>query len=233
MRSVKPIWILAFTLLLVGGLIFGSQAFVGAAPGLIRGPSPHQAEVDRTTFLINEDSRKPKFDGLVHGWRIAPEDALAASGVADRNLAQLDCEPTPAGAETQTNLDVVLGYFPTALKVESSTGPNKWVCGSKGLSVSYDYNVSGPLGAGGIWVERALWGRRSQVLSAATDKVEAGEISGHPAIFIHPLDNSSGLGLAEIIVIEDDTGPKFRILRLTSNDAVSFEELVKIAGAVK
>jgi len=230
-EKLVPVCILGavgFTALVGSQLALKSNAASGGGRR-----SSHDAEAATTTALINADAAKPRFDGTINGWRLAPYDRLKAEGVDDRNLSRSKCEPTSAGAETKTTLDFILSYEPPGLKIESSIGPTKWVCGSEGLSVAYDYNLNGPIGVGELWAEQALWGRRSQEVFVANDRVAEGSINGKPAIFIHPIDDATGLGFAEIIVIENDESAPYKILRITSNDAIPFDQLVKIAEGAR
>jgi hypothetical protein len=186
-------------------------------------------EIER---IYNEAAAKPRFDGTILGWRIAPASVLRAEGIADLNLSRT-CAAEPAGEETKTELDISLTYFPDGITIEGISGPSKWVCGGEALRVAYSYHVETPFGAGVLDVERAIWGRRALDASVPRDSVEAGAINGKAAIFLHPADDASGLGISGIIVLERATGSEFTILRLIADDGIPFAELIKIAEGVK
>jgi hypothetical protein len=181
--------------------------------------------------ILNEDAAEPRYDGTVHGWRVAPDSVLEAEGLGGRDLSR-SCEPTLAGAETSTQLDFTLIYFPPNMAISTVSGPRKWVCADEGLSVSYEFGLETSLGAGTLWVERSIRGRRALGLLVPSESVEAGIINGKPAVLAHPSDDNTGLGIGRVIVIEDDTAPEFTILRITGDNGVPFAELVRIAEAI-
>jgi hypothetical protein len=181
--------------------------------------------------LMDQEAAKARFNGIVHGWRLAPRDALEAEGIARRNLS-LDCESRPAGAETPTQLDFKVTYFPAGTTIENSSGPSKWVCGARGLSVVENYNLDTRYGVGGLRIERFVVGRRALSMYAANDRVQASVIDGKPTILIRPIDEESGLGESMIIVIEDDVAPEFVILRVIA-DEVPFSEVMKVVAGVR
>lgn len=182
--------------------------------------------------ILDEDAAKDRFDGAIHGWRLAPDSVLEAEGLSARTLSR-SCEPKPAGTETPTQLDFTLSYIPPEITVREVSGPTKWICGGDGLSVMYVYALDTPLGSGDLFVFRAVWGQRTLDLQAPKDGVEASTINGKPAIFAKPADEAYGLGLGQVIVIEDDTEPEFTILRVFADNGVPFSELVKIAEGIK
>ncbi|MBI4730280.1 MAG: hypothetical protein HY775_12420 [Acidobacteria bacterium] len=181
--------------------------------------------------LVDLDAQKPRFNGSVHGWRIGPHGALEAEGLEGRGL-QLDCEARETGAETRTDLDFTLNYFPTGATVESASGPIKWVCGDTGLSVAYNYELNTPYGAGYLTVERTLWGRRAFEINAASDRVTPGSVNGYPACLVRPL-HETGLGQAQVLVIEDDTLDPYAIVLHVVSDNVPFDELQSVAEGVR
>jgi len=182
--------------------------------------------------ILDDAAREERFDGTVIGWRIAPDSVLDALGIRDRNLDR-PCDSSPAGAETPTQLDFTLTYLPSGIGVGEVVGPAKWICAGEGLSVAFEYRLSTPYGAGSLWVERSIRGRQTLALAVRRDSVQAGMINGLPAIFIHPADDASGLGVGRVIVIEDDTAPEFTILRVTAENGVPFSQLLKIAEGVR
>jgi hypothetical protein len=190
------------------------------------------ASIDEVIAIYRAQAAKPRFDDSVIGWRIAPYEALVADSIDDRNLHRT-CEPYEAGAETSTQLDFTVGYLPPGLKIGPAAEPYKWVCGKEGLSVLYVFNVSGAYGNGQILVERSIQGRRALEMDIPYDSVETGTVNATPTVFVHPADDTSVLGMGRVIVVEDDTGPEFTILSVLSDDAVPFDELIKIAEGIK
>lgn len=192
--------------------------------------SPFTIEQIRTLYAV--EAAKARFDSTLLGWRIAAYDALKSEGISDRNLIR-SCEPHPAGAETPTQLDFTVGYLPPEFKIGPVEGPMKWLCGDEVLSVLYVYNVATALGAGQLWFERSITGRRVLEMDVPEDSVEAAMINGTPAIIVHPADDATGLGMGRVVIIEDDSGPEFTILSITADEGVPFVELVKIAEGIK
>lgn len=184
-------------------------------------PTPDASEAEGT----------PWFDGAVHGWRVAPYQVLEAESLQGRNLNR-SCEPQRRGAEARTDLDYAPTYLPSQYEFKRRLGPDKWLCAGQGLSVTYIYEFESDFGTGELTIDRALRGRRSLTLAVPADSVEAGYVKGLPAIFAHPDDDVSGEGLGQVIVIEDDTGPEFTVLRLSAEDGIPFNELLKIAEGV-
>ncbi len=181
---------------------------------------------------LNADAAKPRFDGTIQGWRLATSEVLAEEGIASGNL-ELTCIAHSAGEETPTQLDFTLGYVPEDLTIEATTGPEKSICGDDAYSVFTVYNLDTPMGSGDLFISRRVWGRRALDLYAASDGVEAGTINGMPAIFVRPANSDHGLGVGQVIVIEDDTGPEFTVLRVYNDNGVPFDELVKIAEGIE
>lgn len=215
------------------GALAGTHVPVSRTVGRALGPVTRAPKTpEEIVRIIDEDLGKPRFDGSVLGWRLAPTDVLAREGRGGAHLTR-DCEPAPAGADRSTQLDFTLSYFPPTVTIESVAGPLKWVCGGLGLSVMYDFDLMTPYGVGGLRVERAVWGERALTLHAANDRVEAASINGRPAVFAHPADDASGLGHAVIMVIEDDVPPEFTVLRVIGDEGIPFAELVKIAEGVR
>jgi hypothetical protein len=130
-------------------------------------------------------------------------------------------------------LDFTLSYFPTGVTVVHKYSPAKWICGDRGLSVAYDFDLQTPYGAGTLRVDRFVLGRRVLAVDAANDRVTSGSIRGAPAIFIHPADDESGLGHGAVFVIEDDTSPEFTVLRVIGDEGIPFSELLKIVEGVR
>lgn len=155
-----------------------------------------------------------------------------AEGADDPNPS-LSCDARRAGAETQSNLDFAVGYLPTDIEVVKVTGPLKWMCGDDGFSVSYNIEIKGKFGVGQIGLDRFVQSERVIELDVPRDRVEAATIGGSPAILVHPADDVSGLGLGIVHIIEDDTGPELIVLRVFSDSAVPFEELIRIAEGLK
>jgi hypothetical protein len=221
----------AFALVL-GGLA-AAPWFTGRVLGPAAGTGPRtpSARALEIRAALTEDALKPRFTGTIWGWEVGPTEVIEAEGRTERDL-EVACDPFPAGAETPTSLDFEVGYLPE-LRLESSTEPSKWLCDGRGLSVALEYTFSTPLGPGSLWIEQAVWGRRAVAVFAAADRVEAGRILERPAIFAHQVDDEEGLGLGQIIVIEDDEAPEFQILRLTADNGIPFAELRKIAEGVR
>ena len=134
------------------------------------------------------------------------------------------------GATTQ--LDFTIGYLPDGLKYETD-GPVKWVCDSEGLVVSQTYTVHTALGVGLIWIERAITGDRILEVETPADAVESMTLNGSTAILVHPADDETGLGYGGVFIPEDNVGPEFTILSVTSDNAIPFDELVKFAEGLK
>jgi hypothetical protein len=200
-----------------------------ASQDLGQGRSSLSGETIRA--LQRDHDKKPRFDGSIMGWRIGPYSALVAEGAQD-TYPQLSCDARQAGNETATDLDFSIGYLPTDLAVESSIEPMKWLCGEEGFSVTYNIDVRGALGVGQINVSRFVQSVRFLELDVPHDSVSESGINGAPAILVHPAHDASGLGLGVVIVIEDDIGPELTVLRVYSDDAVPFAELLKIAEGI-
>lgn len=195
-----------------------------------RGPS--SARGDEIRRLITDWASKPRFDGSIRGWRIGPYSALVAEGVYD-SYPSSSCDARQSGAETVTDLDFSIGYLPPDLEVVAIKGPMKWLCGGEGFSVSYSISVAGTFGVADIQIDRFVQTERVLELDVPRDSVEETSVNGFPAIVVHPADDASGLGLGVLIVIEDDLGPELTVLRVYSDDAVPFAELMKIAEGIK
>jgi hypothetical protein len=182
--------------------------------------------------LLSDQAKKPRFDASILGWRIGPYRALVEAGVEDPNPS-LSCDARKAGRETATNLDFSIGYLPPNLNVGTTKGPMKWLCGNDGFSVSYNIEIEGKFGVGQLGLDRFVQTERVLELDVPNDSVEAATVNGRPAILIHPADDATGLGLGVVIVIEDDIGPELTILRVFSDDAMPFAELIKVAEGIK
>jgi hypothetical protein len=193
---------------------------------------PGGLSMDDVLAMYQSQDDKPRLDTTILGWRFAPYPTLLEEGIANRAL-DLDCEGREAGAETSTALDFSLAYLPSSLELGSIEGPTKWICGDEPLIVEYVLNVSGPLGNAQLWVERAVWGSRTMAISVPSDSAEVGTVNDAAAIYFHPAHDETGLGVGRVIVIEDDEEPRFVVLRVMSDDAVPFHELVKIAEGVR
>lgn len=200
----------------------------GSAQPRVRAP----LSGDEITRLLTENAEKPRFDGTVHGWRLAPDRTLEAEGLVERGLSR-DCAATEASAEIRTDLDFTVAYLPANIKIADVVGPTKWICGGEGLSVQFSYRLDTPLGSGDLMVWRAKWGNRMLAAYAADGSVEEATISGHPAIVIHPAEDEYGLGTGVVIVIEDDAGPEYTLLTVSADNGVPFEELLKIAEGIR
>lgn len=194
---------------------------------------------DEVFRLIDEDAAKPRFNGTVGGWRIGTYQALQSEGLTGRNLqAQtlgtglglpVGCQVQQADAQTPTALDLTPTYFPASAEVVSEIGPEKWVCGDTALSVATNYELDTPYGEGFLMVERALWGSRTFEMNAPADRVESGSIDGHQAILVHCADDATGLGQAEILVIEDNDLDPFATVLHIVGDGIPFSELKQLA----
>jgi hypothetical protein len=203
-------------------------------------PPAATIDPDRRSPLSLEDflaitqaqAKKPRFDGEVLGWRVAPLAVLDAEGVGRQPLAR-DCATVPAKQGTRTQLDFQLGYFPPDLTIGPVEGPNKILCDDQAISVAIIYNVDTPLGAGLIWVERSIQASRSLELDAPFDSVEEGSINGAPAIVVHPDDDKTGLGIGRVIVIEHDGDAEQTVLTVIADNGVPFEQLIKLAEGIK
>lgn len=204
----------------------------GDQPGLTADDQTSPLTLDQLKTIVTRQAAKPRYDDTVLGWRIGPYEVLSAAGIDDRNLVRA-CDPYQAGADTITSLDFTVGYMPPDFKIGPIAGPVKWLCDQEALSVTLMYNVGTPLGSGQITFSRYILARRSIEMDTRFDSVETGDISGHPAIIVHPDDDKTGLGLGEVVVIEDDTDPEFTILTISADNGVPFDELLKIAEAVK
>lgn len=194
-----------------------------------RGP----LSLDEIKGILSAEAAKRRFDGSALSWRIAPYAELQAEGIGDPASVDRSCEPYEAGAEKLTQLDFTVTYLPPEFKIGPVEGPIKWLCGNEGISVLFIYNVDTALGAGQIFVERSIRARQILELDVPHDSVEAGAIRGTPAIIAHPADDATGLGVGHVIVIEDDGHPEFTILRVTADNGVPFDELIKIAEGIK
>jgi len=197
--------------------------------------TPQQAgplTIDEISQLYEKQAAKPRFEGSALGWRIAGYEALLAEGIENPNPA-LSCEGRQVGPDTKTDLDFEVGYLPGNLKVGPTSGPEKWLCGDRGFSVRYVFNVYGALGNGQIVIERNTRSRRVLEMDIPNDSVSTGDINGTPSIFIHPADDETGLGLGRIVVIQKNTETPFTVLSVMSDDAVPFAELIRIAEGIK
>jgi hypothetical protein len=188
--------------------------------------------VSRAQALLQVQASKPRFDGSLLGWRIAPFKVLQGAGLSGRGLSR-SCPPYEVGAETPSALDFTIGYLPADLKLGSLSEPDKWLCGDEALSVFYSFRAQSPLGATEIWFERSIQSRKSLELDVADDSVEATIVRSHPAIVVHPADDATGLGTGHVIVIEAASGPVFTIFHITADNGVPFAELVKIAEGIR
>jgi hypothetical protein len=207
------------------------KSLVGAREGL-EPANPAPIPIDDIRRILEEESAKATFDGVVQGWRLAPDNILEAEGRLDRNLSR-KCEPRMVDGDAETALDFTLTYIPAKIEVQDAPEVTKWSCDGEALSVTYLYSVETALGLGDLMVYRAIWGQRSLDLLAPSDKVTEGSVNGAPAIFVAPADAKTGLGTGQIIVIEDDTGPEFTVLRVSADNGIPFEELVKIAEGIR
>ena len=211
-----------------------SNPQVGAANGTASptGAAATTLPLEQILAIYKADGEKPRFDGVLGGWRVAPYEVLLDAGLTGANL-ELTCEPYEVGAETASSLDFEVGYLPASIKVGPVDGPKKWLCGKEALSVLVVFNVESAYGNGQIWFERALRGRQVLQLDAPYDSVELGEVGGHQAILAHAADDATGLGLGRVFLIERNGEAPYQLLSIQSDDAVPFAELVKIAEGIR
>jgi hypothetical protein len=197
-----------------------------------REPShPGPLSIDDIRRILNDESKKALFDGTVAGWRLAPDQILDEEGLS-RNLSR-DCSPELAEKDTATDLDFTLTYVPADIEIRENPEVAKWVCGGHALSVTSIMTLDTPLGEGTLMVYRAIWGQRELDLMAPFDRVTEGTIGGAPAIFVEPAEPRFGLGTGQIIVIEDDTGPEYVVLRVFADNGIPFDELVRLAEGIR
>lgn len=182
--------------------------------------------------LLTEQSEKARFDGTVHGWRVASSTVLEAEGLVERDLSR-GCEATLAGEELRTELDFAVSYLPTSISVAEIEGPSKWICDGEALSVQYSYRLDTPLGSGDLTIWRAVWGNRTLAIDAADDSIVEGTVGERPAILIHPAEDKYGLGTGVVIVLEDNTGPEYTLLTVSADNGVPFKEVLKIAESIR
>ena len=201
--------------------------------------TPDAVDPNKTTLSLEEvkaiyaaQAEQPRFDGTLLGWRVGPYEELEADGLLATSVTR-SCESREAGPETPTQLDFTVGYLPSSIKVGQVTGPVKWVCGGDGISVLYHYSVGTAIGVGEIWIQRVIRSRAIIEMDVPEDSVETSTINGKPAIVVHPAHDMSGLGMGRVVVIEDDMGPEFTILSVTTDDGIPFDELLKIAEGIK
>ncbi len=215
--------------------VIAMGAFAGSSALIAHSSTATGAQLDKRDAVraLERDSRKARFNGALHGWRVGHPLALEKALGNDLRKLELHCNASQVDGRTATALDFTLTYLPSDVAVQGITGPDKWVCGNRALSVMYDYAITTPNGPGSLWAFRQVVGRRVIDLDAAFDRVEAGTINGRPAIFAHPAHDASGFGGAQIIVIEDNTGPEFTLLRFDSENGISFDELIKIAEGAR
>jgi hypothetical protein len=192
---------------------------------------PGPMSIDDIRRILTEESEKPLFDGVVQGWRLAPDDVLEQEGLG-RNLSR-ECEPELVDSDTATELDFTLTYIPAMIEVRQNRDAAKWVCDGEALSVTSLMTIDTPLGEGTLMVYRAIWGQRDLDLLAPYDRVKEGTINGAPAIFVQPADPKFGLGTEQVIVIEDDAGPEYVVLRVFADNGIPFDELVHLAEGIR
>ncbi len=206
------------------------QALVEARGG--REPArPGPMAIDEIRRILTEESEKPLFDGVLQGWRLAPDNILEEEGLG-RNLS-LDCEPELVDSDTATELDFTLTYVPADIEVRGKPEVTKWVCDGAALNVTSMMTLDTPLGEGILMVYRAIWGKRDIDLMAPYDRVTEGTINGAPAIFVQPADPQLGLGTGQVIVIEDDADPEYVVLRVFADNGIPFDELVQLAEGIR
>lgn len=193
--------------------------------------NPGPLSIDDIRRILTDESKKPAFDGVVQGWRLAPDDILESEGLG-RNVAR-DCEVQAADRDTQTDLDFSMTYIPAQIAVRENPEVTKWVCDGDALSVTSIMTIDTPLGEGTLMVYRALWAQRDLDLVAPADRVSEGTINGSPAIFVRPADPEFGLGTGQVIVFEDDTEPEFVVLRVFADNGIPFDELVRLAEGIR
>lgn len=201
------------------------------ARGGVEPAIPGPLSIDDIRRILTAESEKDLFDGVVQGWRLAPDDILEAEGLLGRHLSR-DCKPQMVEPDVPTDLDFSIGHIPTNVKVQD-TQLTKWVCDGEALSVTYLLAIDTPLGQGTLMVYRAVWGQRSLDLLAPEDRVTEGAINGAPAVFVEPAEPQAGLGTGQIIVIEDDTEPEYQVLRVFADNGIPFDELINIAEAIR
>ncbi|MCA1832346.1 MAG: DUF3558 domain-containing protein [Actinobacteria bacterium] len=206
---------------------------VGCGQGLTPPSATPQssASPDRVTQLMNEEASKPKFDGIVQGVHIAPEDVLTAKGappLAPCATPARDLEPTAI-----TDLDFVVTRPPAPpYVVRKINGPLKVACGEVATWVGYGYDLATPFGDGSVSVARRRLSKLEIGRTASAGRIGTDEINGKPAIVIRALD-SSGIGSTEIIIVEDSSLDPWGRVLLLSSEWVTLEELRAIASGIK
>jgi hypothetical protein len=208
----------------------------------LAGPSPSpECTRHRNICLRDDDAKKPRFDGTIHGWRVATFEVIKREGL-NRDLSEQmqeidpDCEWQRFGEETHTSIDFVLTYFPSGVKVVGQPGVEKWACGDIGGSMFENYSFDETphhLGTGSLFVQRSLQNTRAFAVHTAEDRVEACAVRGLPAICVHALDDATGLGDSKVFVIEDDKLDPFVTVLLVEASEIPFEETLKVAEGVR
>lgn len=212
----------------VGGPIY--QSLVDARGG--REPAhPGPMPIDEIRRILTEESKKPLFDGVALGWRLAPGDVLRGEGLG-RKLSR-DCEVKSVDPDTSTEFDFTLTYIPAEIKIRENPDVAKWTCDGDALNVTSLMTMDTPLGEGTLMVYRATWSQRALDLMAPSDRVTEGTINGYPAIFVRPADSEFGLGTEQVIVFEDDAEPDYVVLRVFADNGIPFGELVKLAEGIR
>jgi hypothetical protein len=183
------------------------------------------------TQLQREEAAKPKFDGVIQGIHFVPEEVLSANGPP----SMAPC-PTPARnlePTVVTDLDFVVTRPPSLpYVIKKVTGPTKIACGTVATWVGYSYELSTPFGDGFVSVAHRRLSRFEIGRTASPERVSSSGINGRPAVVIKPLD-TSGVGNAEIIIVEDSTLDPWGSVFLLSSEWVTLDELRATAEGIK
>jgi hypothetical protein len=171
-----------------------------------------------------------EFDGRIAGWRIAGEDVLIQAGLIGGPLNGLTCRGREIDPATKTNLDFSLTYLPEGLRVRGSPGVSKVRCDALTTIVSAHYELDAAAGTAILDIDRELVDRAAFPIEADADRVSAGTVGGHPAVFVNtnPVN-----GQSEILVIQDGVfDPDAVVLHIIAYN-VSFDDLVRVAAGIR
>lgn len=191
---------------------------------------PGPIGIDDIRRILTEEGKKPLFDGVALGWRLAPSDVLQEEGIS-RKLSK-PCDVKSVDPATATEFDFRLTYIPADIKLREPEVA-KWTCDGEALNVTSLMMMDTPLGEGTLMVYRATLSQRALDLMAPADRVTEGMINGSPAILVRPADSEFGLGTEQVIVFEDDADPDYVVLRVFADNGIPFEELVKLAEGIR
>lgn len=182
---------------------------------------------DQIVALIEADAKQPRFDGMLHGWRIAPGVTLEAAGISAQSRT-MRCTGTSDGS---TPLDFTVTYTPPQL---SGWGAfERLLCGTTATSVYRTATVASPHGHGTVIVERKLWDHAAYPINAAEGRVSAGTIRGRPAILVEPLDRTYGFGDSLILIIEDGVFDPYAQLVQVNASNLPWDEVRRFAEGIR